>query len=307
MGFMSQAIAREAKQPQEAPSETSSELLKMLGGRVRDARARHGMTRRMLARDSQISERHLAELESGRGNFSIVLLKRLAAAINIPLAELVDEGPRPSVEYQMLAQRLQRLKPRDLALVASLISHRFGYASDRADRIALVGLRGAGKTTLGSLLAKHLGWDFIELSRAIESEAGMTVAEIFEVGGQAAYRRYELRALEKVLTERRKIVLAAGGGLAAETGAFERLLDACYTVWLQASPKEHWDRVIGQGDLRVSIGTQDRDALRDMRQILAQRESVYRLADARLDTGAKGITAALAELIGIAERRIAAY
>jgi XRE family aerobic/anaerobic benzoate catabolism transcriptional regulator len=306
MAFMSQAVARKPKPWQMASAENSSELLKMLGERVRDARARHGMTRRMLARDSQISERHLAELESGRGNFSIVLLKRLAAAINIPLPELVDESPRPSVEYQMLVQRLRRMESHDLTEAASLIAQRFGYASDRADRIALVGLRGAGKTTLGSRLAHHLGWDFIELSAAIETEAGMTLAEIFEFGGQAAYRRYELRVLEKILADKRGIVLAAGGGLAAETGAFERLLDACYTVWLQASPKEHWDRVIAQGDLRVRIGTRDSEALRDMQQIMAQRESVYRLADAQLDTGGKGIPAALSELIVIVERRLGA-
>jgi XRE family transcriptional regulator, aerobic/anaerobic benzoate catabolism transcriptional regulator len=301
---MSQATqSKRSLPPPEGPCETSSDLLKMLGGHVRDARARHGMTRRMLARDSHISERHLAELESGRGNFSIVLLKRLANAINVPLSELVDEGPRPSAEYQMLAQRLRRLEPRELALAASLIMKRFGRLEDRSGRVALVGLRGAGKTTLGTLLAKHLGWDFVELSRAIESEAGVTLAEIFEFGGQAAYRRYELRALEQVLTGKRGIVLAAGGGLAAETPAFERLLDACYTIWLQASPQEHWDRVIAQGDLRIRAGTRDTEALKDMERILAQRESLYRLADARLDTSGKGIPAALGELAGLVERR----
>jgi XRE family transcriptional regulator, aerobic/anaerobic benzoate catabolism transcriptional regulator len=304
---MSQATqSKRSLPPPEAPCETSSDLLKMLGGHVRDARARHGMTRRMLARDSHISERHLAELESGRGNFSIVLLKRLANAINVPLSELVDEGPRPSAEYQMLAQRLRRLEPRELALAASLIMKRFGRLEDRSGRVALVGLRGAGKTTLGTLLAKHLGWDFIELSRAIESEAGVALAEIFEFGGQAAYRRYELRALEQVLTGKRGIVLAAGGGLAAETPAFERLLDACYTIWLQASSQEHWDRVIAQGDLRIRAGTRDTEALKDMERILAQRESLYRLADARLDTSGKRIPTALAELAGLVERRSAA-
>ena len=302
---MSQVIKGSSSQPQlpEKPREAVTDLLRMLGNRVRDARARHGMTRRMLARDSNISERYLAELESGRGNLSIVLLKRLAAAIDVPMAELVDERPRPSAAYQMLAQRLRRLEPRELAAVSSMMMQRFGRSPERMDRIALVGLRGAGKTTLGTLLAKRLGWNFVELSTAIESAAGVALAEIFEFGGQAAYRRYELRALETVLNSQRGIVLAAGGGLAAETPAFERLLDACYTVWLKASPQEHWDRVIQQGDLRVRAGVRDSEALRDLRRILAQRESLYQLADAQLETGGKGIEAALTELKEIVERR----
>ena len=158
----------------ETPQEPASELLKTLGARVRDARARHGMTRRMLARDSQISERYLAELESGRGNFSILLLKRLAAAIDVPLTELVDEGPRPSAEYLLLTQRLRRLTAENLAQASAMIAERFGRSHERSERIALIGLRGAGKTTLGQLLAAELGWEFIELSSAIEREAGVS-------------------------------------------------------------------------------------------------------------------------------------
>lgn len=301
---MRQFITPKDKAPP-APRDTSSNLLKMLGTRVRDARARHGMTRRMLAHDSHISERYLAELESGRGNLSIVLLRRLAAAIDVPLAELIDEGPRPSAEYQMLAERLKRLEPRALAKASSLIMERFGRPRDRSERIALIGLRGAGKTTLGQLLARRMNWRFVELSHAIEAEAKVPLAEIFEFGGQAAYRRYELRALEKVLTSEGRVVIAAGGGLAAETTAFARLLDACYTVWLTASPQEHWDRVIGQGDLRVRIGTRDNEALEDLKRILAQRESLYQMADARLDTSGKEIPAVLTELTGLADRRTA--
>jgi XRE family transcriptional regulator, aerobic/anaerobic benzoate catabolism transcriptional regulator len=291
------------RKPLEEGHETASGLLKSLGVRVRDARARHGMTRRMLARDSCISERYLAELESGRGNLSIVLLNRLAAAIDVPLTELVDEGPRPSAEYLMLAQRLRRLTNEELAQASEMIAKLFRHSSNRLERIALVGLRGAGKTTLGELLAAHFGWEFVELSRAIEREAGVPLAEIFEVGGQAAYRRYELRALEKVTTARRRIVLAAGGGLVAEATTLERLLDTCYTVWLQASPQEHWDRVLNQGDYRVRAGIRDGEALDDMRRILAQRESLYRMADARLDTSGKSIPETLKELIKLAGRR----
>jgi XRE family aerobic/anaerobic benzoate catabolism transcriptional regulator len=245
----------------------------------------------------------LAELEGGRGNLSILLLKRLAAAIDVPLTELVDERPRPSAEYLLLTQRLRRLTSEDLAQAAAMIAERFGGSPKRSDRIALIGLRGAGKTTLGQLLAAKLGWEFVELSSAIEREAGVPLAEIFEFGGQAAYRRYELRALERILNASRRIVLAAGGGLVAETAALERLLDACYTVWLRASPREHWDRVLDQGDYRVRIGTRDREALADLQRILAQRESLYGMADAQLNTGAKTVAEALEELVELAARR----
>jgi XRE family transcriptional regulator, aerobic/anaerobic benzoate catabolism transcriptional regulator len=277
--------------------------LRMLGARVRDARARHGMTRRMLARDSGISERYLAELESGRGNFSIVLLRRLADAIDVPLSELVDEEPPAPVEYALLAERLRRLNPGQLGEAANLLSGRYGDMTGRLDRIALIGLRGAGKSTLGAQLAAHLGWQFVELSREIESEAGVAVGEIFDLWGQAAYRRYERRALERLLRIRIHIVIAAGGGVVSEPATLERLLDSCWTVWLKATPSEHWERVIRQGDLRVREGTEDAQALADMRRILAQRDALYGKADARLTTSGKTVRQSLKELLSLADRR----
>src|SRR5215475_2361450 len=196
--------------------------LKMLGQRVRDARARHGMTRKMLARDSGISERYLAELEGGRGNVSIVLLRRLARAIDVSVAELVSEDSPPSVEYSLLIERLRRLEPKELNEASSILTQRFGDRASRFDRIALIGLRGAGKSTLGAMLARRLGWNFVELSREIESEAGVSVNEIFDLWGQAAYRRYERRALDRVLRAGSRIVLAAGGGIVSEPGTFQR-------------------------------------------------------------------------------------
>ncbi|MEA2679994.1 MAG: family transcriptional regulator, aerobic/anaerobic benzoate catabolism transcriptional, partial [Candidatus Binataceae bacterium] len=260
--------------------------LKLLGERVRDARARHGMTRRMLAHDSGISERYLAELEAGRGNLSIALLRRLAAAIDIPVAEFVsDEAPRP-IEHTLLVERLRRLEAKELAEVSALVAERFGDRTGRKNRIALIGLRGAGKSTLGVKLARHLGWPFIEMSREIEREAGISVNEIFDLWGQAAYRRYERRALERILRTRNQLVLASGGGLVSATATFERLLDSCFTVWLVASPQEHWDRVIRQGDHRVE-NSGDTEALTDMRRILAQRDVLYGKADLRIDTSRK--------------------
>lgn len=281
----------------------SPEYLLLLGERVRDARARHGMTRRMLAQDSGISERYLAELESGRGNLSISLLRRLAAAIHVALAELVDDERERGVEYSLAIERLRRLEPEQLNEASKMLAERFGDRG-RRDRIALIGLRGAGKSTLGAMLARKLNWRFIEMSREIEREAGVSVDEVFDLWGQAGYRRYERRALEQVL-KRSRIIIAAGGGLVSEPATFERLLDSFYTVWLHASPQEHWDRVIRQGDLRVE-NSGDSEALTDMRRILAQRESLYRKADARLDTSGKTVRRSLGELLAIAHRAAAA-
>jgi len=290
--------------PIDSPRAKSSETdyLKLLGERVRDARARHGMSRRMLAHDSGISERYLAELESGRGNFSIVLMRRLAKAIDVPVAELVsDDEPRP-VEYRLLVERIARLEATELSEASSVLAQRFGDRAGRAERIALIGLRGAGKTTLGAMLAGRLGWDFIEMSREIEREAAVSVEEIFDLWGQAAYRRYERRALERIIREKSRVVLATGGGLVSEPATFERLLDSFYTIWLQASPEEHWDRVIGQGDHRVE-GSGDSEALVDMRRILAQRDPLYGKADARLDTSGKTTPQSLKALLAVARRR----
>jgi XRE family aerobic/anaerobic benzoate catabolism transcriptional regulator len=234
------------------------------------------MTRRMLARDCGVSERYLAELESGRGNFSIVLLRRVAAAIDVPLAELVSEE-LPPVEYALVAERLRRLKPAELTEAAALLAERFGKDAARADRIALIGLRGAGKSTLGALLAERLGWEFVELSREIEREAAVGVNEIFDLWGQAAYRRYERRALERVVLTRSRVVIATGGGLVSELATFERLLESCYTIWLQA-------------------------ALADMQRILSQRAALYSKADARLDTNGKTPAQSLRELAALARK-----
>src|SRR5260370_37271618 len=274
--------------------------LKLLGERVRDARSRHGMTRRMLARDSGISERYLAELESGRGNFSIALLRRVASAIDVPVSELVSDDRPRAVEYSLLVESLRRFDAAELAEASKMLADRFGDRSGRMDRVALIGLRGAGKSTLGALLARHLSWSFVELSREIETEAGVKVDEIFDLWGQAAYRRYERRALERVARSRTKVVLATGGGLVSEPATFERLLDSFYTVWLQASPQEHWDRVIRQGDHRVE-GSGDTEALADMRRILAQRDALYLKPDVRLDTTARTPPQSLANFISIVD------
>lgn len=293
---MTKTQASEAPRHAGAAAEASGDYLRMLGRRVRDARARHGMTRRMLAHDCGVSERYLAQLESGRGNLSIMLLRRVAAAIDVPLTELVSEE-LPPLEYALVSERLRRLAPAELAEAAAILARRFGDSSARTARIALIGLRGAGKSTLGALLAKRLGWDFIELSREIEREADLSVNGIFDLFGQAAYRRYERRALERIVRTRTRAVVATGGGLVAELPTLERLLETCYTVWLHAAPEDYWERVRRQGDYRVSEGVGAKRALADMRRILSQREALYAKADVALDTSGRKVAESLHQLM----------
>ena len=272
------------------------EYLRLLGERIREARARRGMTRKILARDSKVSERYLAQLETGQGNISIVLLRQIAHAMGLPLGDLVREEPDRPVELTLLIQTLARLPAKELAQARKLLSDTFGaaVASERRHRIALIGLRGAGKSTLGALLAKTLGAPFIELDREIERESGTRLAEIFDLYGQAAFRRYERRALESVLERHDRAVIATGGSIVSEPATFDLLLAACYTVWLTAAPEEHMSRVVAQGDTRPMA--ENEQAMEDLRRILAGRNALYSKADARIDTAGKTVEQSLKEL-----------
>ena len=290
--------AREAAETKEERRAENGEAgyLRLLGDRIREARARRGMTRKILARDSQVSERYLAQLEAGHGNISIVLLRQIAHAMGLPLGDLVREEPDRPVELTLLIQTLARLQPKDLAQARLLLSETFGAAveSGRRHRIALIGLRGAGKSTLGAMLAKAIGAPFIELDREIERESGTRLAEIFDLYGQAAYRRYERRALETVIERHASAVIATGGSIVSEPATFDLLLSACYTVWLTAAPEEHMSRVVAQGDTRPMA--ENEQAMEDLRRILTGRTALYSKADARIDTAGKTVEQSLREL-----------
>jgi len=237
------------------------------------------MSRKLLARDSGVSERYLAQLEAGQGNISILLLRQIAAALDLPLTELLAEDTGDAVELSLTTQFLKRLPRQKLAAVRSQLVRDYGNARDeRMKRIALIGLRGAGKSTLGAKLAKALGAPFIELDR----EAGTSLSEIFLLYGQAGYRRYERRCLERMLEKNDRAVIATGGSIVSEPGTYELLLSACFTVWLKAEPEEHMARVIAQGDTRPMAGNDQ--VMEDLRRILEGRAVLYGQADVTVDT-----------------------
>lgn len=261
-------------------------FLKTLGDRVRAARAGRGMTRKILARDSGVSERYLAQLESGQGNISILLLRDIAVALDIRLEALVLDGPEPPVDLVHTLEFLRRLSAADLLQARRMLLQHFGALEQAAryDRIALIGLRGAGKSTLGAKLADRLSAPFFELDRLIEQEAGVSLSAIFDLYGQNGFRRLERRCLDQVLADHPRFVMATGGSLVSEPSTFERLLTTCYTVWLQAAPEDHMRRVVEQGDVRPMAD--NREAMDDLRRILEARKPLYNKADVVIDTSA---------------------
>jgi len=277
----------------------SGDTLSELGTRVRAWRARRGMTRKALAADSGLSERFLADVESGKGNVSINSLEVVAQALNISILELLQDTPRPAwVRVQSL---LAKLDDTQLDQAYGLIGSVFGLsdAAGRQQRVALIGLRGAGKSTLGSQLAVVRGVPFVELDREIEREAGTSMNEILLLHGQAGYRRYERRALLRISDQHPDgLVMTTGGSIVSERETFDLLQSRFYCVWLKASPEEHMARVVAQGDMRLFNATQGAtiEAMEDLRRILASRESLYARADAVVDTAARSIRQSLADL-----------
>lgn len=280
------------------PDDGKDAFLAALGETVRLRRARRGMTRRALAGEAGVSERHLANLESGVGNASILVLRQVARALDCPVTELFDTpggGPDAALIRELLRHRSERELHRARIALARL----FGAASaaeTRSTRIALIGLRGAGKSTLGRMLADALAYPFVELNREIERLAGCDVAEIHSLYGPSAYRRYERRALDDVVNRHRQVVIATPGGIVSDAATFNRLLDQCTTVWLQATPDEHMNRVLAQGDYRPMAG--NGEAMDDLRRILAGRSPFYAKADVAVSTAGKSLEESFAALRG---------
>jgi XRE family transcriptional regulator, aerobic/anaerobic benzoate catabolism transcriptional regulator len=270
-----------------------------LGSRVRAWRARRGMTRKALAADSGLSERFLADVESGKGNVSINSLEAAARALNISILELLQDAPRPALAR--VQGLLARLDDAQLDQAHTLLSTTFGLsdAQGREQRVALIGLRGAGKSTLGAQLAAQRGVPFVELDREIEREAGTSMNEILLLHGQAGYRRYERRALFRIAEDHADgVVMTTGGSIVSERETFDLLQSRFYCVWLKASPEEHMTRVVAQGDMRPFDTTRgaSNEAMEDLRRILASRETLYARADAVVDTAARSVKQSLKDL-----------
>jgi XRE family aerobic/anaerobic benzoate catabolism transcriptional regulator len=237
---------------------TETAYLSLLGDRVRAWRSEQGVTRKALAAASGVSERYLAQLEAGEGNISVLLLRKVARAMRVPVESLVRED------------------------------------APRAKPIALLGLRGAGKSTLGAKLAEALKVPFIELDREVEKEAGAELGEVFALYGQDAYRRFERRALERVLAQQEHAVIATGGSLVTDAGTYRMLRERCRCIWLKASPEEHMSRVIAQGDMRPFKGRSA--ALDEIRKLLADRDALYGRAPVAVHTSGKTIKQSLNEI-----------
>jgi XRE family aerobic/anaerobic benzoate catabolism transcriptional regulator len=279
------------------PDEARDALLAALGERVRSLRARRGLTRKAVALAAGVSERHLANLEYGIGNASILVLQQVAGALHCSLAELVGDVTTSSPEWLLIRELLEHRSEADLRRVRIAIGELLGTAAVdplRHRRIALVGLRGAGKSTLGQMLADDLEMPFIELSREIEKFAGCSVREIHDLYGTNAYRRYERRALEEAVQIYGEVVIATPGGIVSDPATFNELLAHCTTVWLQAAPEEHMGRVAAQGDTRPMAAS--REAMDDLRRILDGRAAFYSKADLRVDTSGKTLQQAFEAL-----------
>ena len=278
--------------PATAPDD--AQFLVAMGRHVRDARERRGVARKAIAQSAGVSERYLAQLEAGEGNASVLLLRSVARALDMPLAELLDARER-SVEQRLIRRLLDGLPAHRLEEVVFRLMRHFGEeAASRRRRVALVGLRGAGKTTLGSALAAELRVPFVELEREIERDAGIGLSEVFLLYGQAGYRRIERRCLERVLDAHAEMVITVGGGIVSEPDAYDLLLRHCFTVWVKASPDEHMARVVAQGDLRPMQGKVE--AMDDLKRILDAREPLYRKADVTLDTSGDDARQSLTKL-----------
>ena len=281
-----------------AMAKATPDMLSLVGERVRTLRAQRGMTRKMLAQDSAVSVRYLARLEQGQGNISISLLLKVATALQTTLSELVQTSESETVELALINDFVRDMTPRDQQRALRLIYDHFSAIDRGHDRIALIGMRGAGKSTLGRGLAERHGLPFIQLVAQIEAMAGMNVAEILALTGRTGYRRFEESALLDVLAGNDSFVLETGGGIVADPHMLNKILTTCFVIWIQASPEEHMQRVIDQGDFRPMQA--NADAMKDLQQILDERTPFYAKAHARLNTAGRDVRHCLNELVQIA-------
>lgn len=278
--------------------------LQSLGDKVRAARARNGMTRKMLAAQSGVSERYLAQLETGQGNVSVLVLKQVAVAMGLEVIDLLSDRIDQNFDAKRLYQNISRLSPDQLGEAQMLLQRKFPLqtATPKGRRIALIGLRGAGKSTLGPMLADKLGFKFVELNMLVEAEFGAGLGEIFSLAGQSLFRRIERRCLMRLIEDGGDYVIATGGSIVADDETYAMLLRDNYTIWLQTSADEHMSRVVSQGDMRPIAGSSE--AMQDLKQILASRAPLYEKAHGKIDSSGQDIAESLQNLYALLLPRI---
>ncbi len=284
--------------PQSDAAQTVA-FLDAIGREVRKNRAKRGMTRRQLAQASETSERYLALIESGAGNPSVSVVRAIAQALDLPAAALLPEAGARTAELGAIHELLAQVPEKELPQLAKEIAARVALSAggDRARRIALVGLRGAGKSTLGRLLAQHRGWPFIELDQRVEEDYGASIPDLIEMAGTATFRRQERGALERVIAEHEAAIVTTAGGIVSNPETYALLLRRTHTVWIKARPEEHMSRVMAQGDFRPMA--QNRGAMADLVAILEARRADYARAEDEVDTSGDAVERSFAKLLRI--------
>lgn len=283
--------------------EQESLFLAELGRRVRHARTVRGLSRKLLSQNSGLSERYIAQLEGGQGNVSIILLRRVANAMGVRLDDLIT-GNDAVPDWPVLRDLVGKASPAQIAAAKDLLSGGSRAGGAPRPRVAVVGLRGAGKSTLGRLAAERLRWPFVELNAEIERENALSVQEIFAIYGQEGYRRLEQAALRRLTEHPGPLILATSGGIVAEPLTYDLLLQAFFTVWLKARPEEHMQRVRDQG--RLATTGDHASAMQELRAVLASREPLYARASATVDTSDVPVETMVDRLTGTIEARYGA-
>jgi len=295
-------MANSTPNPAEKPAlsttiASEAAFLAAIGSEVRRSRAKRGMTRRQLAQASQTSERYLAQIESGDGNPSVSVLRAIAQALDLPCAALLPEAGARTAALGAILDLLAQVPEGELPALAADIETRLvrSGSADRARRIALVGLRGAGKSTLGRMLAQHLGWPFIELDRVVEEDYGASIPDLIEMAGTATFRRHERSALDRIITAHEAAIITTAGGIVANPETYALLLRRTHTIWIKARPEDHMSRVMAQGDFRPMA--QNRAAMADLVAILEARRADYSRAEAEIDTAGDAVEQSFAKLL----------
>ena len=282
------------------PANPGEELIQRLASRVRDARKSKGLPRRVLSEMSGVSPRYLAQLEAGEGNISVILLQRVAAALDLKVENLLAEGVPLDRDVERVAKLFGKASADVQQQVRALLSNQ-SPAALRAGRIGLIGLRGAGKSTLGKLAGDALGLPFVELNKEIEAAADMPVSEVMALYGQEGYRELEAEALKRVGAKHDKMILAVAGGIVAESTTYALLLQRFHTIWVHTSPSEYMQRVRAQGDVRPMEGNPA--AMTQLKNLLDTRTPLYERADAQINTSNRPVKASLKDLLRIIEKR----